>query len=133
MTINAHKLCKKGTLHWCFVYHLCPNDRVAAYHEKCSLESKKNPLIILNQSNNFMQFCHPPWHTLCTVVLTSRRARQRVFPLYYLRSLMFALVLSTLEKSFASSVLEPRFTGVAAWIGTRFGGKFEYTFQHETH
>ena len=43
MIINTHKLCKKGTLHWCFLYHFCPNDRVAAYHEKCSLEFKIPP------------------------------------------------------------------------------------------
>ncbi len=42
--MNTHKLCKKGTLHWCFAYHFCPNNRVAALHEKCSLEFKIPPL-----------------------------------------------------------------------------------------
>ncbi len=26
-------------MHWCFVYHCCPDNRVAAYHEKCIIES----------------------------------------------------------------------------------------------
>ncbi len=43
MTINTHKLCQKRTLHWCSVYHFCPDDRVAAYHEKCSFEFKIPP------------------------------------------------------------------------------------------
>ncbi len=43
MIINTHKLCKKGTLHWCFVYHFSPNNRVAAYHGKCSLKFKIPP------------------------------------------------------------------------------------------
>ncbi len=61
MIINTHKLCKKGTLYWCSVYHFCPNDRVAAYHEKCGLEFK-----IL------MQFCHPPWRT-CSLTMFSKK------------------------------------------------------------
>ncbi len=82
MVTNAHRPCKKGTSHWCFVYHCGPDDRVAAYHEKCSIESP--PLMILNQPNILMQFWHPPWHTLCTAALTNRQARLNVFPLSYL-------------------------------------------------
>ncbi len=43
MIINSHKLCQKGTSHWCFVYHFCPDDRVAADHENFSLEIKIPP------------------------------------------------------------------------------------------
>ncbi len=42
-------------------------------------ESVKNLDAVLSPS-----LAHFLWHTLCTVALTNRRARQRVFPLYYL-------------------------------------------------
>ena len=88
MIINTHKLCKKGTLHWCFMYHFCPDDRVAAYHEKCGLEFKIpfnhfEPVKHLNAVLS-PHLAHLLWHTLCTVALTNRGARQRVFPLDYL-------------------------------------------------
>ena len=41
-------------------------------------------VLVWNQSNILMQFCHPTLRKVCQVALTNRRARQRVFPLYYL-------------------------------------------------
>ncbi len=88
MIINTHKLCKKGTFHWCFVCHFCPNDRVAAYHEKCGLEFKIpfNHFEPVKHLDAVLSpyLAHFLWHPLCTVALTNLGAQQRVFPLYYL-------------------------------------------------
>ncbi len=86
MIINTHKLCQKGTLHWCFIYHFCFNDRVVAYHEKCSLEFKipLNHFESVKYLNAVLSpyLAHFLWLTLCSVALTNRRARQRVLPLH---------------------------------------------------
>ncbi len=75
-------------MHWCFVYHFCPDDRVAPYHEKCSSEFKIPPLdfepVKYLDAVLSPYLVHFLWHTSCTVALTNRHAWLRVFPLYYL-------------------------------------------------